>query len=146
MRPIGDAEQYRSDHTLQPNVTDPRDVDHPDAYQPQDDDEGSVHIDPSKAVLVDQMYCSLIQGESEPGIAFQLQGRINQSEDRVTVTHIASLHSIAKIVGQLIEMSISTDSETARNFQSILQQEMENQAHNHDALVGTAQKDDDQES
>lgn len=145
MRTISDdkeqAQQFERDHTLKP-PTDPREVNHPDAYNP---DEEGVWIDPSKAVLASQMYsCLITSPDGEPGVAFQIVGRINQSRDEVAVTHVVSVAALAKMVGQLIELAVSTGEETAHAFQRAMQQELHGQATNHEAFIRERRGDEDE--
>jgi len=127
---MSDADQYRHEHTLG-EATDPRDVNHPEAFEEKPT---GIHIDPSKFVLVNQLRSSAISGPNdEIGIAFQLKGVVNQSGREVSITNVAPIETVARIVAQLIEIAVSTGEENAKAFHAAMSEEMELQALNHQA-------------
>jgi len=130
---MGDAQSYEDDHILKQS-TDPATLNRPDAYE---EDENEVRIKPADAILVTRVRSCLVSSSTgDPGIAFQVGGIIrNNDESEVAVTHVASLPAIAKMVGQLIELAISTGEDEAFEFQALMQQELDAQAHNHQAFI-----------
>lgn len=132
------AEQFEYQHTLG-EPTDPNEVDHPDAYQEQGGGE-TVLIDPAKAVLVQGMRSCLVNGpEGELGIAFQLQGRVGPEGTKVAITQVASLEGVGRMVGQLIELAISSGEAPAKAFNEAMSDEMMSQVENHQAFTQSRQ-------
>lgn len=123
------ADQFRRDHTLKP----PTGAEEGESAYRQVGDE--VHIDPARAILIQRVSSCIVQGDedSQLGAAFQVEGL--RGSEEATVTHVASLQTLAKMVAQLIELAISTGEQGAQQFQAIMQEELQVQAENHMAYI-----------
>jgi len=128
-------EEYEQEHTLGPSV-DPAELHSIDAYIEQDD--GTVMVNPQATVLVtDVRSCIVRSPDGEPGIAFQLSGLSGlHGGKEMSITHVASLHAVAQMVGHLIEVAITSGEENAQAFNEIMAKSMERQVRNHQSMKG----------
>lgn len=108
--------------------TDPRDIDSEGAWT--EIDPSHVSIDPSKAVLLEAMRSSLIQvkdnqGGDQLGMAFQLRGRVNGTDEEVAVLFLSDLAGVASLVAQFVELSANTPEEIALGFAQYMEAELQ---------------------
>lgn len=133
------AAAYKQEHTLE-KPTDPQEAHAPKSYKATGDE---VAIDPSKAVLIQGMRsCLVFNEDGEPGIAFQVLGRINQSKQQVAILHVATIQTLARMIGQLIELGVSISEEKAKEFHEALGTEMQRQLANSERYKKGAHGDD----